>query len=110
MSVIQRLTSVGANATVENVIAGSTFEFARTNQLVSIAAVAAATGLFVTINNGTDIVAEEFEPRIRTTFPLLNEDFYYQDVSTPGDRLVIRVRNSTGAPVILRTIVQVTGI
>jgi len=110
MPVIQRLTAVPLNGTVDNVLAGSAFEFARGPVLVSIGTTQQVTGLFVTINSGSDVVAEEFEPAIDTDFPIIPDTMYYNDVATVGDRLVIRARNTTGANINLRTLVQITNL
>jgi hypothetical protein len=106
--VIQKETSVPANSTVENVFQGSGFEFMRGPSVVSIGSVAAATGLFITIQAGPTIVLEESPPSIRTTMPVQPDDFFYNLAAAPGDRLICRVRNSTGAAVVLRTIAQIT--
>jgi len=108
MPTIQREVTVAANATDENLFSGSAFEFARGRSVVSMAVVAAATGTFVTINNGVDIVAEEFAPEIKTEYPIIPDEFYYVTAAVQGDRLVMRVRNTTGAPIIVRAIAQIT--
>lgn len=108
MPTIQRAETVGAGLTVQNTIAGSAYEFARTPQAVSMGITQAATGMFCTIQSGPDIVAEEFEPSILTRFPIIPDDMYYNDVMAQGDRLVLRVRNPTGAGIISRTLVQIT--
>ncbi len=108
MPVIVKQVSVPLNGTVDNVLAGSAFEFARTNALVSMGVSAAATGTFVTFNSGADVVAEEFEPAILTRYPIIPDEMYFSDVAAAGDRLVIRVRNTTGAAIIVRVICQVT--
>lgn len=110
MPVIQRSETVATTATVQNTIAGSAYEFARSRQVVSIGVAQAATGMFATIQSGPDIVAEEFEPAILTRFPIIPDEMYYNDVMDVGDRLVIRVRNPTGGGIIIRTIVQISGI
>jgi len=110
MPVIQRTTSIAANAVNDNVLSGSAFEFARSRQLVSIGACQSATGLFCQIQSGSDVIAEEFEPVIKTTFPVIPDDMYYTDVMEQGDRLVVRARNSTGGALTLRTIVQLSNI
>jgi len=110
MPVIQRETSIPANSVNENVLSGSAFEFARTNSLVSIGVSQAATGCTVTINSGADVIAEEFSPVILTRFPVIPDEMYYSDVAAQGDRLVVRVRNTTGAAIIVRTICQVSPI
>jgi hypothetical protein len=108
MPVIMKQVSVPLNGTVDNILAGSAFEFARTNALVSMGVSAAATGTFVTFNSGADVVAEEFEPAILTRYPIIPDEMYFSDVAAAGDRLVIRVRNTTGAAIIVRVVCQVT--
>lgn len=107
MPVIQREVSIAAGATNENVFSGSAFEFARQNQVVSLGVSAAATGTFATVQSGGDVVAEEFSPAVLTRFPIIPDEMYYNDVMAVGDRLVLRVRNPTGAAVIVRAIAQI---
>ena len=108
MPVIMRETSVAAGATNDNVISGSAFEFARTRQIVSIGVTASATGGFVTIQSGADVVLEESPPYVATVFPIIPDQMFFTDVMEAGDRLVIRVRNPTGGALVFRTIVQLT--
>lgn len=108
MPVIQREVSIAAGGVSDNLLAGSAFEFLRSNSLVSIGVCAAATGTFVTIQSGGDVIAEEFPPAVQTRFPVIPDEMYYSDVGAAGDRLVIRARNPTGGAVIHRVVVQVT--
>lgn len=108
MPVIMREVSVAAGAVNENILAGSAFEFARQNSLVSIGISQSATGGFATINAGADVVAEEFSPPIATVYPIIPDDMYFSDVAAAGDRLVIRYRNPTGGALTVRTVCQVT--
>lgn len=110
MPVIQKEISVPANDVTENALAGSAFEFARSNQLVSMGVTAEATGGFITIQSGSDIVLEESPPEVDANFPTIPDTMYYNDVATVGDRLVIRLRNPTGAAIIFRVLVQVTAV
>jgi hypothetical protein len=103
-----REVSVAANATDENILSGSAFEFTRQRSVVSMAVVQAATGTFATINNGPQVVAEEHPPEIKTNYPEIPDDFFYVTPSATGDRLVIRIRNTTGAPIVVRAIAQIT--
>ena len=95
MPVIQREVVVAAGAVNDNIFAGSAFEFARGNQVVSLGIAQSATGGFATIQSGGDIVAEEFSPAILTRFPIITDEMYYNDVMGVGDRLVVRYRNPT---------------
>lgn len=110
MPVIQKETSIPANAAVENVLSGSAFEFLRGNAVVSMGITGAAAGLVANVQSGADIVLEESPLTVKTTFPTIPDEMFYNDVGVQGDRLVVRVRNTTGAPVIARTLVQVSPI
>ena len=110
MPVIMKQITVPLNGTTDNALAGSAFEFARTNQIVSMGVAQAATGCFVTFNSGADVVAEEFEPPLLTRYPVIPDEMYFSDVAAAGDRLVIRIRNTTGANIICRVVVQSTSI
>lgn len=106
--IIQKEVSVAANATVENLLSGSAFEFLRGNAIVSAGVTAAATGLVVTIQSGADIVLEESPVYIKTNYPIIPDEMYYTDVGVAGDRLVVRIRNTTGGALVVRCIVQIT--
>lgn len=108
MANIQKRVTVAAGASVENVLAGSAFEFLRRNALVSIGVTADTAACFITIQSGADIVLEESECAVKTGFPVIPDEMYYNDVGVQGDRLVIRVRNPTGAAVIFSVIAQLT--
>lgn len=108
MPMILRTTSVAATSVNDNTVSGSAFEFARGRQVVSIGVVAAAAGVFVTIQAGPDIVSEEFEAPILTTYPIIPDNMYFTDVMELGDRLVVRARNSTGGALVVRTLVQIS--
>jgi hypothetical protein len=108
---IVRSTVVPLNEVDENLLSGSAFEFARGRSFVSIGLVQSATGLFITIQAGGNVIAEEFEPPIEATaFPQTNEDFYFNFFAAAGDRLVVRARNSTGGALTARVIVQITDV
>lgn len=110
MPVIMREQSVAAGATVENILSGSAFEFARVNSLVSIGIAQSATGGFATIQSGGDVVAEEFSAPIKTTFPIIPDEMYFSDVAAQGDRLVVRYRNPTAGALTVRVVCQVTSL
>ena len=110
MPVIQKTETVATTVTLENALAGSAFEFARTNQLVSIGVVSDVAGTFATITNGSDILLEESEVAVKSTYPVIPDEMYYNDVATQGDRLVIRLRNPTGGNAVFKVVVQITPI
>jgi len=110
MGIMVRSADIATTLSVANIWAGSVFEYARTNGLISIglfspetaAAGPANAGLLATINIGADVVAEEFgvptaDPAITgRNVPLIPDDFYFQDAAAQGDRIVTSIRNPTG--------------
>lgn len=110
MPTIMKEVTVAANSTNDNILSGSAFEFARNSQLVSIGFTAAATGVFMTFSSGADVVVEETISPVATRFPIIPDEFYASDVAAPGDRYVLRARNSTGAGIVVRAVLQVQDI
>lgn len=108
--VIQKETSIAAGAVNDNLFSGSAFEYARAPGVVSIGVTAAATGTFITIQAGPVIILEESPPVVKTTMPVVPDDFLYTAAVAPGDRLVLRARNPTGGAVIHRAVAQITDV
>lgn len=106
--VIQKETSVAAGAVNDNLFSGSAFEYVRQPGVVSIACVAAATGGFITIQAGPTLILEESPPTVKTSMPVVPDDFLYQAAVVPGDRLVLRARNPTGGAVVFRAVAQIS--
>lgn len=108
MPVITNTQSIAAGASIANAFAGSAFEFARAPSLINVGVTASAVGTFVTIQNGSDIVAEEFNPYVSANYPIIPDQMYFADVANTGDRLVVRERNPTGGAVTLNAIAQIS--
>jgi len=108
MPVIFASASVGAGASNSNLFAGSAFEFARTPQLVSVGVTVSATGGFARIQNGSDIIAEEFSPFVLTTPPVIPDHMYFSDYSAVGDRLIVAYRNPTGGAITVNSVAQIS--
>lgn len=106
MPMIMIETAVLTLTSNNNLVAGSAFEFARARQVVSMGWVQSATGGFMTLQAGSDIVAEEFSVPILTTYPVVPDQMYFTDIMEPGDRLVARYRNPTGGTLTVRGVVQ----
>lgn len=110
MGVIVRSADMATVTVVANVWAGSVFEYARSNGFLSIGLISPETaaagpanaGLLATINVGSDVVAEEFGVQTKdpavwgSNYPVIPDDFVFQDAAAAGDRIVTSLRNPTG--------------
>lgn len=110
MGVMVVSADIATTITVANIWAGSVFEYARSNGFLSIGIISPETaaagpanaGLLATVNVGSDVVAEEFgiqtkDPTVTgINYPVIPDDFLFQEAAAAGDRIVTRVRNPTG--------------
>lgn len=123
MPVILNSVAVATGTVNANLIAGSAFEFARVQSVVSIGIFASASGAFCTIQGGSDIIAEEFPVPVSgvaannpsgaamtttSQFPVVPDEMYFTDVLQPGDRLVLRFRNPTAGSITAAFVVQIS--
>lgn len=110
MPAIQVATALAAGASSANLFAGSAFEFARSRTLASIGVNASATGTFVTINSGSDVVLEESPPYEATVFPIVPDQMFYNDIMEAGDRLRLSARNPTAGSITFRALALLTAV
>jgi len=108
MPTIKSTVSIAANATNENILQGSQFEYLPFNALVEFGVLGAATGLVADIYSGSDIVAESYALSFKAGFPIYPDDFDLNDVAAGGERLKVRVRNTTGAAIVCSFAVRLT--
>lgn len=109
MPVMLRTATITAATTTPNVFNGSTFEYARFRQLLSMGIVANDATITVLVNVGADVVAEEHIPKLASVQPVIPDDFYYQDIAEQGDRIVLQARNSDAADHTVRAVCIITG-
>lgn len=88
--------SVGANAVVANVLSGKSAEFVKEPSVVQFAATGSAAGLYITAIVGEEIVIEDQPIGPGNRFPIVPDDVLAQAGGFPGDRIVVKLRNSTG--------------
>jgi len=112
MPVMTDRRSVAANATVDNVLVGSIFEFLSMHALVEIACVALSSNLGdirANISSGTDLLAENWPLTVRNTGVNLNDDPIRTDAALAGERLKVSLRNTTpGTNIDVHTFIRVT--
>jgi len=101
-------TALAANG-VALPLQGSIYEFVSSPSLVEFGFGADATGVLVTINSGPDTVAEENPITVKTinVVPVYPDDFF-SDQALPNDRLVIKLRDTSGVARTVMTQVRIT--
>ena len=97
MPTLMRTTTFAAAGANANVNAGSIFETARRRWVLSMGIVQSVTANFAGINVGPDVVAEEHEPFVLGTYPIVPDHFYYTDIAEPNDKVVMFVRATVAA-------------
>lgn len=102
MPVITNETSIAANATSANLLAGDINEFLGRSAVVSLFCTGAAIGLRAQLLIGADVVIDDQPISDANRFPITPDDFLSRGGGLPGDRLTLRFRNSTGAAVVAR--------
>lgn len=103
MPMIQRRIALGAGLTA-SALAEDQFEYLPYNALVEIAVLADATGVLMTVMSGSDLLMDEGPVPIGTinVFPKYPDDYHITDVAAAGERLKIRLRDtSAGARVVM---------
>lgn len=95
MAVLTDRQSVGANATVQNALAGKLNEFLTENSIASLYATASAVGLNVSFIIGAEIIVDDQEVNAQNRLPLVPDDFVGNGGGFAGDRVILRLRNTT---------------
>ncbi len=99
--------SVALNAKVDNVLAGKVYEFLPYDAEVRIAVVASAVGMRATVISGADVLLDDQEVSAANRFPVDPDDYTLTDVAGAGERLVVALRNTTGAAITVNTAVKI---
>jgi len=108
MPVIKKQVSVAANDTEDNILEKSIYEFLPWNASINLGITGDATGLLASFTSGSDVIIEESPVDILADlFPVIPDNMGIQDVAAASERLVLKVRNTTGAAIIVRCLVQI---
>jgi len=100
--------SVSANATVANAMSGKSQEFLSAPSLLRFFASAAAVGMFMTFLIGDRVILEDQEVNAANRMPLDPDDFLADAAGMPGERIVVKYRNSTAAAIVAFSQVKIT--
>jgi hypothetical protein len=106
--------SLGANAQV-NALTGTQYEFLPPRMypngaFAEFASLADATGVLRTIQTGSDIVEEESPVNVGTINqqPIYPDNFTCNDVIGPGERINVKLRDTSGVARIVPVMVRFT--
>lgn len=99
MPVIQGRTTIAASSTNDNVLTGSQFEFLPYNAQLEFGLNGDANGadLRVDVYSGADVLMENAPMSAQNRIPLYPDDYQLTDVAAAGERIKIRVRNTSAA-------------
>jgi len=98
--VISGSTSIAADSTSANLLAGDINEFLGRAAVVSLFCTSAATGVRAQLLIGQDVAIDDQLISDANRFPITPDDFIARGGGLPGDRLTLRFRNTTAGAII----------
>ncbi len=110
MPTMTDVRSVALNAKVDNVLAGKVYEFLPYDAEVRVAVVASAVGMRATVISGADILLDDQEVSAANRYPVDPDDYTLTDIAAVGERLVVSLRNTTGAAITVNTAVKIEAV
>jgi len=96
MAIMTDFQAVNANAVVANAVAGKSQEFIKEPSVVTFSATGSAAGLLMTFIVGEEVIMEDQLIPVSNRFPIIPDDMLCSGGAFPGDRVVVKIRNSTG--------------
>lgn len=99
MPIMTDRQSVAANATVQNVLSGKIGEFLSQPGTVALYGTASAVGLNMSLLVGGQAVVDDQEVNAQNRLPLVPDDFVAAATGLQGDRVVVRLRNTTAGAI-----------
>jgi len=110
MAIMTSRDSVAANAVSANICAAKSSEFVQEESIVRLYATAAAVGLNLSVIVGSEVVIDDQEVSAQNRMPLVPDDLIAEAGAFPGDRIILKWRNTTGAAIIGFSRVEVEGV
>jgi len=108
MPIMTDVRSVAANSTVANVLSGKSNEFLSEDSQVQIGVAGSVVGLFYSVIIGNRNVVEDQEASSINRMPQIPQDVVVDEVGLAGERLVVKLRNSTAGAITGFTMVRTT--
>lgn len=105
--VMTDVTTVPANSTTANLLAGKIAEFLAEDSVIRLFISAAAVGVFATLLVGDSTVVDDQEVSDSNRFPIKPDDLVDEGAGFEKDRIILRLRNSTGAGIVSKSRVEI---
>lgn len=99
MSVMTDRQSVAANTTIANALSGKSAEFLQEDSIVRLYAQASAVGMNVTLLVGSEVGIEDQEIGAQNRMPIVPDDLMAEVGGFAGDRIVVKLHNTTAGAV-----------
>jgi len=112
MPLISDQQSVLTLVTVDNVLTGSQFEFLPYDAFLEFGLTSSGVvgDWVVDVYSGQDVLMESGFVSILNRAPVYPDDFSLNDVAAAGERIKIRIRNSSAGTLVFHTAVKITPI
>jgi len=97
---IQKTVTLAAATAIDNLLAGSIYEWMQSDAILNLGFVADDVGLVISFFINGEMIAEDLIPTVDTTAraPRTNEDYPITDEPIlGGSKLTVKVRNTTAA-------------
>jgi hypothetical protein len=106
---ITKRTVLGVNGTA-NPLQGDQFEYLPFDAYVEVGIAADANGVLATVYSGSDLLQDEGPVTLKTINvpPVYPDDFMLTDYAAAGDRLNIKLRDTSGVARTVMTLVKIT--
>jgi len=99
MPMIQKIISIPLSDVNDNVLSGSQWEFLPYDAFLEFGLNGDANGadLRVDVYSGQDVLLEDAPMNVKAALPVYPDDFTLNDVAAAGERIKVRVRNTSAA-------------
>ncbi len=99
--------SIAANTVVQNVLAGKLDEFLREPSRLALYMSASAVGINVSLLIAGEAATDDQTISASNRFPVVPDDFVVEAGGIPGDRVLVRARNTTAGAITVNTRLEV---
>lgn len=105
---IQVTGSIAANTAVDNVIQNSQYEFLPQASALEFGLVGSAAGFLADVFSGSDMLCEAMAISTANRFPIFPDDYTLTDAAAQGERIKVRLRNTTGGALTYFVAIRIT--